>query len=130
LRGEKAEVANPTAAWSSQTGKGLLYFVKHADTKATPSGVLNLVRTNSRKECVTGLSLTRFKSEATDLSKDGLANFHLRLHGQKHAFEASTLAERNGWFVAIEKAIEEAKAAKESIVGSESYKEELTKLRK
>ncbi|KAF2656535.1 hypothetical protein K491DRAFT_374353 [Lophiostoma macrostomum CBS 122681] len=111
LRGEKAEVANPTAAWSSQTGKGLLYFVKHADEKATPAGVLNL-------------------SEGTDLSKDGLANFHLKLHGHKHTFEASTLAERNGWFVAIEKAIEEAKAAKEGIVGSESYKEELNKLRK
>lgn len=49
LRGEKAEIANPTAAWSSQTGKGLLYFVKHADEKATPAGVLNLVRTDTRK---------------------------------------------------------------------------------
>jgi hypothetical protein len=45
LRGEKAEVAHPTAAWSSQSGKGLLYFVKHADEKATPAGVLNLVCT-------------------------------------------------------------------------------------
>lgn len=43
LRGEKAEVAHPTAAWSSVTGKGLLFFVKHADEKATPAGVLNLV---------------------------------------------------------------------------------------
>ena len=43
LRGEKAEVAHPTAAWSSVTGKGLLYFVKHADEKANPAGVLNLV---------------------------------------------------------------------------------------
>lgn len=43
LRGEKPEVAHPTAAWSSQTGKGILYFVKHADQKATPAGVLNLV---------------------------------------------------------------------------------------
>jgi hypothetical protein len=44
LRGEKPEVAQPTVAWSTQTGKGLLYFVKHADQKATPAGVLNLVR--------------------------------------------------------------------------------------
>jgi hypothetical protein len=44
LRGEKPEIAHPTAAWSSQTGKGLLFFVKHADQKATPAGVLNLVR--------------------------------------------------------------------------------------
>lgn len=43
LRGEKPEVANSVAAWSSQTGKGLLYFVKHADQKPHPAGVLNLV---------------------------------------------------------------------------------------
>ncbi|KAH0268734.1 hypothetical protein KCU84_g20565, partial [Aureobasidium melanogenum] len=30
LRGEKPETGNATAAWSSHTGKGLLYFVKHA----------------------------------------------------------------------------------------------------
>jgi len=49
LRGEKAEVANPTAAWSSVTGKGLLFFVKHADQKETPAGVLNLVCTDLQK---------------------------------------------------------------------------------
>lgn len=43
LRGEKPEVAHPTVAWSSQTGKGLLFFVKHADKKDHPAGVLNLV---------------------------------------------------------------------------------------
>jgi hypothetical protein len=45
LRGEKPEIAHGVAAWSSQTGKGLLYFVKHADQKENPAGVLNLVRT-------------------------------------------------------------------------------------
>lgn len=44
LRGEKPEIAHSTAAWSSQTGKGLLYYAKHAEEKATPAGVLNLVR--------------------------------------------------------------------------------------
>jgi hypothetical protein len=44
LRGEKPEVAHSVVAWSSQTGKGLLYFVKHADKKEHPAGVLNLVR--------------------------------------------------------------------------------------
>lgn len=111
LRGEKAEIAQPTAAWSSQTGKGLLYFVKHADEKATPAGVLNL-------------------SEATDLSKDGTVAFFFKLHGHKHTFEAATLKERNGWFVAFEQKIEEAKAAKEGVVSSEGYKEELSKLSK
>ncbi|KAL1607808.1 hypothetical protein SLS60_002746 [Paraconiothyrium brasiliense] len=111
LRGEKAEVAHSTAAWSSVTGKGLLYFVKHADEKATPAGVLKL-------------------ADATELTKDGAVAFHFKLHGGKHTFEAQTAAERNGWFVAVEKAIEEAKAAKESIVANETYKEELTKLGK
>jgi hypothetical protein len=43
LRGEKPEVAHPVVAWSSQTGKGLLFFVKHADQKEHPAGALNLV---------------------------------------------------------------------------------------
>ena len=47
LRGEKPEVAHSVAAWSSQTGKGLLFFVKHADQKEHPAGVLNLVGTNA-----------------------------------------------------------------------------------
>lgn len=43
LRGEKPEVAHPIVAWSSQTGKGLVFFVKHADQKEHPAGALNLV---------------------------------------------------------------------------------------
>lgn len=44
LRGEKdIEYAHAVAAWSSVTGKGLLFFVKHADQKETPAGVLKLV---------------------------------------------------------------------------------------
>jgi hypothetical protein len=44
LRGEKdIEYAHTVAAWSSVTGKGLLFFVKHADQKETPAGVLKLV---------------------------------------------------------------------------------------
>lgn len=53
-----------------------------------------------------------------------------KIHGHKHAFEASTLTERDGWFVAVESAIVEAKEAKESIESSEAYKEEKTKLGK
>jgi hypothetical protein len=44
LRGEKPEVGNHNAAWSSQTGKGLLYYSKHANEKASPAGIINLVR--------------------------------------------------------------------------------------
>jgi hypothetical protein len=53
LRGEKPEVAHSAAAWSSQTGKGLLYFAKRVEDKANPIGVLKLVssiRINSTRD--------------------------------------------------------------------------------
>jgi hypothetical protein len=40
------EIASYNAAWSSQTGKGLLYFSKRASEKATPAGIINLVSIN------------------------------------------------------------------------------------
>jgi hypothetical protein len=43
---EKAAVANPIAAWASQTGKGLIFFTKRAEDKATPAGIFNLVSSN------------------------------------------------------------------------------------
>lgn len=43
LRGEKPEHTHHNAAWSSQTGEGLLYFSKSAEQKATPAGIINLV---------------------------------------------------------------------------------------
>ncbi|KAH0388331.1 hypothetical protein KCU92_g1132, partial [Aureobasidium melanogenum] len=111
LRGEKPETGNATAAWSSHTGKGLLYFVKHADEKKHPQGVLNL-------------------SEATDLEKATGHEFTFKIHHHKHAFKATSDAERDAWFVAIEKAMTEAKANKDTITSSESYKETLAGLAK
>lgn len=67
---------------------------------------------------------------ASELAKDGAVAFHLKIDGHKHSFEASTAPERNGWFVAFEKAIEEAKAKETEIVESEGYKEQLEKLSK
>ncbi|CAD0055362.1 unnamed protein product [Aureobasidium pullulans] len=98
LRGEKPETGNATAAWSSHTGKGLLYF-----------GVLNL-------------------SEATDLEKATGHEFTFKIHHHKHAFKAANDAERDAWFVAVEKAMTEAKANKDTITSSESYKESLAGL--
>lgn len=54
----------------------------------------------------------------------------MKIHGHKHTFEAQTLTERDGWFVAVEKAIVEAKESKDAIESSEAYKEEKTKLGK
>ncbi|CBX92553.1 hypothetical protein LEMA_P052590.1 [Plenodomus lingam JN3] len=111
LRGEKPEVAHPVVAWASQTGKGLLFFVKHADQKEHPAGVINL-------------------AYATDLAKDGLIAFSVKISGHKHTFEAQNAAERDGWFVAIERAITEAKACKDSIESSDGYKEQKEKISK
>jgi hypothetical protein len=44
LASSKPEFTQPTAAWSSQTGEGILYFVKNKDAKETPAGALLLVR--------------------------------------------------------------------------------------
>lgn len=43
LRDEKAVDAHHNAAWSSQTGKGLLYFAKRHEDKPVATGIINLV---------------------------------------------------------------------------------------
>ena len=40
---EKPAVANATAAWASQTGKGLLFLTKRSEDKGTPAVIFNLV---------------------------------------------------------------------------------------
>lgn len=110
LRGEKAEIAHPVVAWASQTGKGLLFFVKKNETAKThPAGILALY-------------------DATDLKKTSPHEFAFRLHNQSHSFKASSDTERDGWYVSIEKAIEIGKATKETVRESEGYKSELAKL--
>lgn len=43
LRGEKPEIAHSTAAWATQTGKGLLFYIKAETEKKTPGGIFKLV---------------------------------------------------------------------------------------
>ncbi|EOD43707.1 putative immunogenic protein [Neofusicoccum parvum UCRNP2] len=111
LRGEKGEHAHSTVAWASKTGKGLLFFAKHADQKTAPQGVLKL-------------------AEASEVAKEGNVIFSFKVHGHKHSFEASNNTERDGWVVAVEKSVEEAKAAAEGITSSDEYKETIEKLGK
>lgn len=47
--------------------------------------------------------------------------------GHKHKFDAPNSGERDSWFAAVKKIAEEAKAKKEEILASESYKETLAK---
>lgn len=110
MRGEKPEVANPIVAYASQTGKGLLFFNKKGMTShKSPESVLALY-------------------EATDLNKQPTHEIAFRLHGQEHSLKASSDAERDGWYMAIEKAMELGKANKEDVRESEGYKSEMEKL--
>lgn len=62
LRGEKdADTANHNAAWSSHTGKGLLYFSKLNNEKATPAGIINLV-SHPATNILYGQSCTKFRT--------------------------------------------------------------------
>lgn len=112
LRGEKSEVSHPVVAWASESGKGLLFFNKKGDTDRThPAGVLPLY-------------------DATDLKKMSPHEFSFELHGHKHSFKAANDAERDGWYLALEKAMELGKASKDTIRESPSYKSEIEKLSK
>lgn len=83
----------------------------------------------TRPNAHSGTHLTDLcKAYATDLHKDGAQAFAFKISGHKHAFEAQTAAERDGWYVAVEKAIAEAKEAKDGIESSEAYKEEKEKI--
>ncbi|KAM0128903.1 hypothetical protein ACHAP3_008072 [Botrytis cinerea] len=103
LRGEKPDVANHNAAWSSHTGKGLLFFSKKSSDKASPAGILNL-------------------SEASDVSEDGTADFFFAIHGHKHTFQAANPAERDNWVATMKVKVAEAKEIAESVKESETYK--------
>jgi hypothetical protein len=67
---------------------------------------------------------------ASDLVKDGTLAFAFKISGHKHTFEAQNSPERDGWFVAVEKAIVEAKETKETVESGEAYKETKEKLGK
>ncbi|WEW55754.1 hypothetical protein PRK78_001187 [Emydomyces testavorans] len=108
---EKLSVAHSTAAWASQTGKGLLFFAKRAEDKAHPTGIINL-------------------AEITDVVKEGFHELAFKWNGHKHAFQATSGDERDSWLAAIEAKSAEGKAEKETVVASEGYKAELEKLAK
>ena len=110
MRGEKPEIAHPVVAWASQTGKGLLFFNKKGDTtKKHPGTVLALY-------------------DATDLKKQSPHEITFKLNAHEHTLKATSDAERDGWYMSLEKAVEMGKASKEETRGSEVYKAEMEKL--
>ena len=110
MRGEKPEIAHAVVAWASQTGKGLLFFNKKGDTtRKQPGHVLALY-------------------DATDLKKEYPHDIVFKLNGHEHTLKAANNAERDGWFMSLEKTVEMGKASKEEIRESEGYKAEMEKL--
>ncbi|KAL8794463.1 MAG: hypothetical protein Q9195_002936 [Heterodermia aff. obscurata] len=108
LSSEKADIAHRNAAHATQTGKGLLFFTKRAEDKDHPAGVLNL-------------------GELTDFVKGTFDEFHFKINGQKHTFQAPSRAERDSWVATIQAKATEAKSAHEGLVGSQGYKSQLEK---
>ncbi|KAL8942734.1 MAG: hypothetical protein Q9216_001482 [Gyalolechia sp. 2 TL-2023] len=112
LRGEKTtDVARPNAAHATQTGKGLLFFAKRAEDKPQPQGIINL-------------------ADIKDVAKAGPTEFSFKYHNHKHAFQAMTATERDGWVDALDTRHTEAKTEREGIVGSEGYKSSMEKFAK
>ncbi|KAK4987134.1 hypothetical protein LTR50_004831 [Elasticomyces elasticus] len=111
LRGEKPEIAQPTAAWATKTGRGLLFLSKFAHEKDTPAHAFNL-------------------SDISGLEREKKHEFSFKLHGQKHTFQAADDAERDGWYMAMEREHELAKEAREHVLSSPEYKESVSNLGK
>ena len=66
----------------------------------------------------------------SDITKEAQNEFHFKLHGHKHTFQAATSAERDNWFAVVENKASEAKASRNGIVDSEGYKNHLSSLSK
>ena len=56
------------------------------------------------------------------MTKEGLTDFSLKLHGHKNTFQAASAAERDSWIVAVESKAAEAKTNLEEVKNSEGYK--------
>jgi hypothetical protein len=110
LKPTKAEFKE-AIAWSSQTGKGLLYFAKSAEQKASPKGIIAL-------------------AEVEDVKPVGAIEIAFKLGGHKHSIFADSTATREGWLLSLKENVAAATAQKAEVTGSEGYKEQLEKLSK
>jgi len=106
IRSKDVKTAHPNAAWAQETGKGLLFYAKRAEDKASPAGIINL-------------------SDASGLLKEGEQEFYFKAHGHKHTFQVKKADDRAGWLAALKTKIEEAKGMKDEITNREGYKKHL-----
>ena len=63
----------------------------------------------------------------SDVAKGNFNDFGFTLNGHKHNFQAINKSEKDAWLVTINTKAAEAKATRESIVGSSGYKSQLEK---
>ncbi|EJT78880.1 hypothetical protein GGTG_03974 [Gaeumannomyces tritici R3-111a-1] len=104
VKSEKSvEVAHKVAAWASQTGAGLLFYVEKGTDKAAPSGAIQL-------------------SEASEPIADGPTKFHFTSNGHKHTFKAANAADRDNWVAQLKAKTAEAKEAVATVTEGETYK--------
>ena len=85
-----------------------MFGAKRAEDKGHPQIIYNL-------------------ADVTDVAKGNFDDFTFSLHGQKHTFQATNKAERDGWLVSIESKAADAKTNREGIIGSSGYKSQLEK---
>ncbi|KAF8474690.1 Pleckstrin homology domain-containing protein [Kalaharituber pfeilii] len=111
IKKEKPEVAHPTAAYASQTGKGLLFYTKSETQKANPIGIIKL-------------------ADVVDVTASGNNKFALKLQNDVWNFEAAAPADRDSWVDTIKGKVTEAKEGVETITSSEGYKSTLDKFSK
>ncbi|CAZ82137.1 unnamed protein product [Tuber melanosporum] len=105
---QKANSTHTTAAYASQTGKGLLLYSKAEGQ--SPHGIIKL-------------------ADVTEVTSLGAAKFVLKIpHGNDLHFESP--GERDSWVFTLKHKITEAKAIEEEIVSSEGYKSTLARLSK
>jgi hypothetical protein len=67
------------------------------------------------------------QADAEDIKETGTTEFSFKLGGHKHKFDAPNGGERDSWLAAVKKIADEAKAKKDEILASESYKATLAK---
>ncbi|KAF8418022.1 Pleckstrin homology domain-containing protein [Tirmania nivea] len=108
---EKPEAAHSTAAYASQTGKGLLFFAKTDAQKAHPIGIIKL-------------------ADVVDVTSSGTNKFALKLTNDVWNFGSHTTADRDSWVHTIKAKAAEAKENFEAITSSEGYKATLEKFSK
>ena len=63
----------------------------------------------------------------SDLAKGDFNDFSVKLHGKNHTFQATNKNERDGWLVALEPQMADAKANREKLIATPGYKSALDK---